>query len=458
MKWRGLLGAGWLGWAVSLAGQSHPLSYAPAPVDNPLKGLVPYANQAGTNFPCSMEYSYLPLKDVVKGVGEYDWQPLERLLDEIASRGRQAVFRFYLDYPGQACAVPDYLLQTGLKVTRWNSSSASGDPCFSPDYEDPRLRECLTNFIAVLGRKYDGDPRVGFITAGLLGLWGEWHTSPRGDLWAGKTAQAEILAAYERAFKTTRVLLRYPAGLGHREYAPNADRAFGYHDDSFAYATLADAGPSHGWYFLKLMAAAGALGKWKSQPIGGEVRPEIWGCCYDEPGCEPAGQAFADCVEQTHVTWLMDSGAFTQPMTPSRFAKAARLVRRMGYEFYVEKVGIHVGGQGAMDVSLWLENRGVAPFYYRWPVELAALDPTGRIAATWRTTWDLTELASGTGARPWRRKIERGHLPPGDYKLLLRVVNPLPNGRSLGFANAAQNADKLGWLTLVEFNQPKKKR
>ena len=48
----------------------------------------------------------------------------------------------------------------------------------SPDYSDPRLVTALEAFITALGRRYDGDPRIGFITLGLIGFWGEWHTWP----------------------------------------------------------------------------------------------------------------------------------------------------------------------------------------------------------------------------------------------------------------------------------------
>ena len=48
-------------------------TYAPAPADNPLKGLVPYAGAANPDgFPHSMEFSYFPLSAVLKGPGRYD--------------------------------------------------------------------------------------------------------------------------------------------------------------------------------------------------------------------------------------------------------------------------------------------------------------------------------------------------------------------------------------------------
>src|SRR5689334_21371381 len=75
------------------------LEYAPAPAENPLKGLVPYAYARSDQFPHSMEFGYVPLSALVVARNHYDWAMLENLLDECASRGHQAVFRIYLEFP-----------------------------------------------------------------------------------------------------------------------------------------------------------------------------------------------------------------------------------------------------------------------------------------------------------------------------------------------------------------------
>ena len=75
----------------------HP-AYAPGPADNPLKGFVPYAGQ-GRKFPHALEFSYLPLAAVMTGTTNFNWTPLEKILDGVASRGCQSVLRFYLEYP-----------------------------------------------------------------------------------------------------------------------------------------------------------------------------------------------------------------------------------------------------------------------------------------------------------------------------------------------------------------------
>jgi hypothetical protein len=150
-------------------------------------------------------------------------------------RGHQAVFRIYLDYPSKQTGIPQYLLDAGL-ITRTYADFGNANISVSPDYQNPLLRQALTNFITAFGARYDGDPRVGFITVGLLGFWGEWHTYPHDAWFASASVQDEVLMTYERAFSQTRLLVRKPAGTNPRS------RRIGYHDDSFAYQTLGSAG------------------------------------------------------------------------------------------------------------------------------------------------------------------------------------------------------------------------
>ena len=433
-----------------LAASAAALVHAPAPVDNPLKGLVPYQRQAGTNFPCSMEFNYLPLSALLKGTDQFDWNPLESLLNDVASRGRQAIGRVYLEYPGRTNVIPAFLLQAGVKVHIYTNTNTQPFPpkiVHTPDYQDPRLRAALTNFIAAFGARYDGDPRLGYITAGLLGTWGEWHTHPRRELWAGRDTQQEVLDAYERAFRKTPVLLRYPAGRGDRDYVSTAGRPFGYHDDSFAYATLHTGRRGDEWFFETKLRNAGLTDSWTTHPMGGEIRPEVWGCCFDDPPCTPAGQAFLDCVERVHVTWLMDSGVFRPGLDSARQARALEQVRRMGYELHVREVDL-VPDEQHLEVRVQVENRGVAPFYQPWPVTLAAIGADGKRIREWVTSWDLRTVQPGPTGVAWRHRDETTGWPGGRYRILLGVRNPLANGRPVRFANETQDADLAGWLTL----------
>ena len=230
--------------------------YKPAPADNPLKGLVPYAIEwKKDRFPHSMEFSYIPMDALMTGWVKYDWEPLEKILEETRGRGKQSIFRIYLEYPKKKSALPKFLQDDGVKITKWKSEDGLN---FTPDYEEPKLRRAMKEFIAAMGKKYDGDPRIGFITMGMLGLWGEWHNFPRQELLASKEVQKEVMKSFDDAFSKTHILMRYPAGEGNYHYADNRQSNVGYHDDSFGWATLDTGKNDDSWFFVPSMKAAGS--------------------------------------------------------------------------------------------------------------------------------------------------------------------------------------------------------
>jgi len=434
---------------------NYELDAAPAPADNPLKGLVPYARPRQNRFPHSMEFSYLPLSDLMVGPDRFDWQPLESLLEDIASRGNQAIVRIYLEYPGKDKGIPQFLIDAGMKVHRYvNTNTAPLPPAtiITPDYQDTRLHAALRSFIQAWGKRYDGDPRLAYITAGLLGTWGEWHTYPRDELWASKATQDLVLEAYEAAFPSTPVLLRYPAGPDHYAQTENASRPFGYHDDSFAWATLDTGRKSDNWFYMPAIKAAGrqAMEKWKTHPIGGEIRPEVWGKIFDGRDRWPQqAQSFRECVSETHATWLMDTGMFRERASRERMQRALREVRQMGYAFYIPRVRFATEpAANQLEIEIDLVNQGVAPFYADWPTELAFVSNTDKIVKT-ATDPKLAVRGLLPGKHPHRLSADVSlDGLSGQLTVLMRVVHPLPGGKPLRFANADQNRTRDGWLTL----------
>ena len=412
------------GWLIGAS-----LEYAPAPPDNPLRGLVPYASASGkAQFPHSMEFLYFPLKDLMKGPHHFDWGPLEKTLTEVGKRGNQMIFRVYCEYPGKKLAVPQFLIDAGVRITTWTNQK-NGRVNYTPDYENDVLGAALKNFIQAMGEKYDGDSRVAFITAGLLGSWGEWHTFPRNDLWASKELQREVMDSYAAAFSKTKILLRYPASPETYWHAENHRRPFGYHDDSFCWATIDTGKNENSWFFEAKLKAAAATEKWKNHPIGGEIRPELWKTSFTA-NRDPRDQGFIKCVERIHATWLMDSGLFDlrTPIDKYRKEAALRETARMGYEFHISQADWREGS-----ISLTVENRGVAPFYYDWLVEI---EVDGKIR---KTDWQLLGILPGK-SRIWSTALTESASPK------IRIPNPMKGGKPLRFANRNQGKE---WLTII---------
>jgi len=355
--------------------------------------------------------------------------------------------------------VPRFLLDAGLRCTTYPDHD-NRRSC-SPDYDDPSLRRALRDFIRAYGQRYDGDARIAFIQVGLLGFWGEWHTFPREDWFASPAVQSEVLEAYTSAFRTTRLLVRYPR-------PENVALGVGYHDDSFLWTTLCPMS----YCFVTQLEDAGATDKWRTQPIGGEIRPndpDLQVCVWNSPPCanrQDSGGGpidYTGAVQTTHASWLWNQTVFSRPSqfnaNSPQYARALEGARQLGYTLFISAVSLpNVDATGTFQVAIQMQNTGVAPFYYRWPVELGAIDAGGQRIRTWNPAWDLTGVMPGEAPTQLTFAEPNPGLPPGRYKLFMRVVNPLSAppysiaaAKPLKFTNQSQDQDVPGWLTLGSF-------
>lgn len=149
---------------------------------NPFRGLLPSPtfynyDEEITNIDASLDFYFVPFSDIVLGnpseVGEenaYDWEPLERRLDASAARFRHAILTFSIHIPGQELHLPPYLKDNDFLQLHTVRSQVLGDQ-FTPHYGDQEIMKAIVHFIEVLGKKYDGDRRIGVIHMGLLGFW-----------------------------------------------------------------------------------------------------------------------------------------------------------------------------------------------------------------------------------------------------------------------------------------------
>lgn len=458
---------------------THALDYQPAPVDNPLKGFLPFYNAAEeayftdgddwrdrpTQLPYSMEFFYLPLNKLMNNLNDFNWTELDKRLEAVAARGNHAVFRVYLDYPNKPSGIPQFLIDEGLETYSYSEYNNGKDATsLAPNYNDEHLMEALDNFIGALGARYDGDPRIGALMIGLIGFWGEWHTYPYDgnikspNLMPSDANLKRVLTSIDNAFNETQLVLRYPMD---NSILKTKEFDVGYHDDSFAFQTLPPSLGGQGWHFWGRVNDAGVTDFWKTNSMGGEMRPEIqvkmWNNdppVYNEPSAPiegAQGEDYYTSLNLTHASWLIAQGIFQTPLAAEALARATEGSRRMGYEYYVPAAYLDAS-DGNLKVALELENKGVAPFYYDWKVELAAKSSNG-IVKVWEPGWDLKDVLPNTNGFDNNKLFESTGNPAlsnGSYQILMRYVNPLEqineDAKKFRFANAEQNND--GWLTL----------
>ncbi|RKP48989.1 DUF4832 domain-containing protein [Cohnella endophytica] len=419
------------------------------------------------------------------GTNSYDWELVEKALDEVASHGKQLSLRVASCESFSSKDIPDFLMPQVRNGCILN-------------YDSPVVMQAFQNFIAAFGAKYDGDPRIAFIHMGLVGRWGEWHTWPNDGSngtqnWMMSDANANIiLDAYNVAFQKTRVENRYPRSGGGTHLTTLA--RIGFHDDSFAYREMDPALGRVGSMTLPLSMNGksdsqltqalifGSENKWATASFGGEVRPEVQGNLFD-PASATKDDALTD-IEMSHATWMICQNCKYNKNDPNEVSAW----QKMGYNFYAKNAYFNNTVSGNFKVGVQIENTGVAPFYYgpdMYPVEIALKNSSGAIVKTWTTDWDLrTIMPKQVRAFPeWNvsgnptyvnfgqpqyfdATVNSAGVAAGSYKLVMHVYNPLwkikeadvrakghmpsylpwNNPLPILFANQSQGAD--GWLDL----------
>lgn len=401
----------------------------PSPLDNPLKGWCAYSDPGFVHsLPVSMAYFYASWRDLEPQPGKFDWAGFEKKWDSPLGKGKHVILRLFLEYPNQPTGLPQWVIDSGIKRTPYDTKEVGKGLC--PDWDDPKLLDPLLRFIAAYGQRYNNNPRVAFLQLGTLGFWGEWHTWPVEKLMASLGTQKKVVAAYKAAFPDVPIHARYP-------HPGTNDSWLGYHDDMIPEDSL---GPDD-WQFLPSLKKAGRTQNWKTAPFGGEMVPgqaKKWlGEGWDR---------LRESVDTLHFSWIGPyCPANEANLTSEQKTRAEELIRRMGYNFRLTKLTYDRTPTGVLQLQLDGINDGVAPFYRNWPVELAVLDASGNAVALTRPKTDLRRWLPG----PFSVKATLTSAPKTG-KIAIRVVDPWKNGGSppLRFANKLSTVSG-GWTILA---------
>ena len=340
--------------------QSSDDEFKPVPLKvsltemQPMTGIVLWATNEDVNsIPIQLEYSYLTYGHIVKSDGEYDWSPLEKLLENAASRGHQLILRWHDTYVGQATGVPSFI--TELPDYKLTQAKSENEVTEFPDWSHPELRRFVLDFFSRFAEKYDNDARLAFVQVGF-GLWAEYHIYD-GPMRLGKTFpstdyQSDFAQHLATCLKTTPWMISVDAAAGERSAFPKNETLlalrFGLFDDSFNHARHKEENEPN-WNIL-------GRDRWKMSPTGGEFS---FFQKIDQSkalaSMGPHGTPFEQQAAAFHVSFIIGDD---QP----RFQKPDRIQSAgmsCGYRFQVEKFEA-----SKTQSHLIIRNIGIAPIYY----------------------------------------------------------------------------------------------
>ena len=350
----------------------------------PMKGIVFWPDQAkdqkDLQKSISLEFSYCLPCAVVKGKTDdkidYDWSSFEKMLDDIASRGHQAIVRFRIEYPSEtitntsgctekvkgATAVPNYI-KANKSYTETYSENPGGDgPTYYADWSNKELQWFYKQFYTDFATKYDKDPRIAFVQAGF-GHWAEYHiygTTLKLDTnFASKDYQSTFLQHLDTLFQETPWSISIDAA--DKKYTPIAGNKtllalnFGLFDDSFMHEqhdiSQGDGDNEKNWQAI-------GTDRWKTSPAGGEIS------YYEDKDqhefLNPAGLygvTWEDAAAKYHMTYVIGNDA-----PEGKYATKDRVYEASSYAGY--KFEITGYAVNKVSAAVRVKNIGIAPLYH----------------------------------------------------------------------------------------------
>ncbi len=415
---------------------------------NPFKGWVAWGKSPdydGYSQPCSMLYARVFWAQIEPVKNQFNWQDFESEWHfDMATENRKIILRVVLDNPGEHLPgmnkdIPDWLFEQMTGSGTFYQTEGQGDTDigngFSPDYTHPELIKEHKRLIKALGSRYNSDPRIAFIQIGSLGHWGEWHTWPEGTGEFPPYATANLyIAHYSEAFPDKLLLIRRP--LQYHAVAPLA----GVYND-----VIGDNNPWATPRWLEMIAQGYtsewdgaahpplACDWWHSAPSGGEMASHPDGVKH-----WLEGDNFGITLQQlkdSHTSWVGPSSPGKISGSADYQAQIDQLLKTIGYRFAITKVTYSswIRAGGTLAVTLVIENQGVAPMYYNWPLEIS-LSQDARIVFTYiMQNIDIRRWLPGKHVVQMNIAIPHS-LTVGSYNLGVALVDPGNNRPAIEFA------------------------
>jgi hypothetical protein len=387
--------------------------------------------------------------------GVYDFSRIDKYLAEAHARGGKFGFRIMAantDAGQQHPFVPKYLWS---RMPRAYTYVSNGVTVYMPDFDDQAFVDRARALINALGARYATDPRLGWIEAGFMGLWGEWHVSDAPHYvranslgthhgWSVAHGQ-QIVDAWRLGFPTTRLIVM-TADVDVMDYALNLDPRIGWRHDCLGSDSL-DGGLSNNPGYLNHTE------RWKTAPI-------FWEGCGERTSVRMA----YDQVIRYHFA---GGHTLNQPVASTLSAADQALLKEYrelaGYRFQIDNMALPAElqpGEAFTATSSW-SNTGLTPAYTPWTLKLQLRDQ-----ASGSVAWEATSGFDFQSFLPTRDPTSGNDSPisrtddftlgeqvaPGTYTATATAIDATGYYRPLALANTGRLDDgsyALGSVTVA---------
>ncbi len=408
---------------------------------NPFKGFAPWIGDENPVYHAKLQQATFAWRDLEPVKGVYNWAKLEKNWGNVAVTGKRVGFRVAAVIPGSdRVDTPQWLIDEGVAMRPY---SIDGETGLAPDWDDPKFLTAHHDFIMALGEKYDQDNRVAWIDIGSYGFWGEWHVWMNESLAAKQAAKQAILEDYFAAFPTKSKVIAFDDDFATRYVT---DHGGGIRNDCLGTKE------SNDWYLESLNQMDPTLNSrvWKTAMITGEF------CGSAEGAIEGTTVRFDlnyNFIKQTHWSFIGSAGGAIQPQSDEHRKNLDKLHKTLGYRFVLREFthaeAINKGQ--TLNITLKVENKGTAPFYFQWPLVLYLTNSDGVVILQQTTTVDIRTWLPGVQTVVTAIDIP-GETPSGLYDVKLAIHDPATNKPGIMFANEGNDGELRYLVSRVKIN------
>lgn len=394
--------------------------------------LLPNGDLPYTEYPpSSIAYYRWYWDEIEPEQGKYNWELIDKTIDQAKRNSQKLAFRI--------------MPQNGVpKAPAWYRKIAPGftyenGKSWMPDYESPLFHEHYGNLVAALGKRYDGNPDIDHIDMGIVGRWGEWHTSGTGNPMPSMDTQIAFADVYRQAFSKSILVMLIGGG---EAFAHALRQGTGWRADC-----LGDMGGfSKNWNHMQdlypiELSKAEAQDVWKKAPA---IFESCWTMQYWADQHWDAKDIFDQALKYHTSVFNNKSSAIPK----EQWGLVNDFLRKMGYRFVIRRIQIpdtiKAGITVKMDI-LW-ENIGVAPIYQPYQVVYQIKKEDSAFEHT--STQDIRNWLPGYQLTEEQIQIPE-NTEPGTYNLRAALLDPSTRKPAVRLAIEGRNPD--GWYTLCHF-------
>ena len=429
-------------------------TFTPTEIDsvltNPYMGWAPWASGGPYSQPHSLVYINVTWRELEPTKGNYAFDAFERenKFSYWSANGKKIILRINMDYPESTSHkdIPDWLYNELSGDGTWYDIDWGKG--FSPNYSNPKLIAYHRTLINALAARYNNDKRVPIIALGSLGQWGEFHTKKSSSFtipFPKVAISDQYVQPYVDYFTNKMLIMRRPFQIAKSNGMGLFNDSFGSSSQTYDY--FVDYINNGYTDYLTGEKHPAMPDYWKTAPSGGEIA-NYPGLTYLQ---DSTINTSLQMLRDSHTSWLGPCGPGSQPTGTSLQANFDKMLKTMGYRFVLQTVSHQSQAEpgSSLDVSMKWQNKGVAPFYYKWPLELSLSDSNGNIVAKSTTSEDIRTWLPGSKSVAHGLNIPSS-LAAGTYNLCVGILDPDTGLPGINLAISGKRPD--GRYTLSQIN------